>query len=169
MITHKLFVSCRYNRISNGDYCKCMCLYSNECEIPELSNILDFTVVFTPPPFSPEIVPAVFHVCPFSCILFGLRATPKTKAVKSFIFHGIARLRTARTCIRHRLSRRGANTHCKGLHCWIQRMMARISLLLACVRRRRGVRCLTTQLTIHSNKGMIWEPGLAARTSQHER
>ena len=42
----------RYNRISNGDYCKCMCLYSNDCEISELSNILDVTVVFTPPPFS---------------------------------------------------------------------------------------------------------------------
>ena len=82
----------RYNRISNGDYCKCMSLYSNECEIPELSNILDFTVVFTLPPFFPDIFPAVFHVCPFSCILFGLRATPKTKAVKSLICHSIARL-----------------------------------------------------------------------------
>ena len=65
----------RDNRISNGDYCKCMCLYSNECEIPELSNILDFTVVFTPPLFFPEISPAVFNVCPFSGILFGLRAS----------------------------------------------------------------------------------------------
>ena len=89
----------RYNRISNGDYCKCMCLYSNnECEIPELSNILDFTVVFTLPPFSPEIFPAVFHVCPFSGNLFGLRATPKTKEVKSIISHSIP---TA--CIRYRL------------------------------------------------------------------
>ena len=93
----------RYNRISNGDYSKCMCLYSNECEIPELSNILDFTVVFTPPPFSPEIVPAVFHVCPFRGILFGLRATPKSKEVKSFIIHSIARLHTPPACIRYRL------------------------------------------------------------------
>ena len=93
----------RYNRISNGDYCKCMCLYSNECEIPELSNILDFTVVFTLPPFFPEIFTAVFHVCPFSGILFGLRATPKTKEVKSFIFHSIARLRTPTACIRYSL------------------------------------------------------------------
>ena len=63
---------------------------------------------------------------------------------------------------------RGANTHCKGLHCWIQRMLARIRHLLAGVRRRRGVRCLTIQLTIHSNKGMMWAPGLTARASQHE-
>ena len=63
---------------------------------------------------------------------------------------------------------RGANTHCKGLHCWIQRMLARIRHLLAGVRRRRGVRCRTIQLTIHSNKGMMWAPGLAARASQHE-
>ena len=32
--------------------------------------------------------------------------------------------------------RRGASTHCKGLHCWIQRMLARIRHLLADVRRR---------------------------------
>ena len=79
------------------------CLYSNECEIPELSNIMDFTVEFTPPPFFPEICPAVFHVCPFSGILFGLRAIPKTKEVKSFIFHSIARLRTTPACIHYRL------------------------------------------------------------------
>ena len=32
--------------------------------------------------------------------------------------------------------RRGASTHCKGLHCWVQRMLARIRHLLAGVRRR---------------------------------
>ena len=32
--------------------------------------------------------------------------------------------------------RRCANSHCKGLHCWIQRMLARIRHLLAGVRRR---------------------------------
>ena len=62
-----------------------------------------FTVVFTLPPFSPENFPAVFHVCPFSGVLFGLRATTKTKEVKSFIFHSIARLRTPTACIRYRL------------------------------------------------------------------
>ena len=86
----------RYNRISNGDYCKYMCLYSIECEIPELSNILDFTVAFTPPPFSPEIVPAVFHVCPFSGILFyrlyipsqteGFLATPTATQVGHYLY-----------------------------------------------------------------------------------
>ena len=96
----------RYNRISNGDYCKSMCLYCNECEIPELSNILDFTVVFTPPPFFAAIFPAVFDVCPISGLFFGLRATPKTKEVKSFIFHSIARLRrppASPACIRYRV------------------------------------------------------------------
>ena len=90
MITHKLFVLClimlsylRYNRISNGEYCKCMCLYSNECDIPELSNILDFTVVFTLPPFFPEISPAVFHVCPLSGILACARH-PKQRSSHSF-------------------------------------------------------------------------------------
>ena len=64
---------------------------------------------------------------------------------------------------------RGANTYCKGLHCRNQRLVARVRHLLAGVRRRRGVRCLTIQLTIHSNnKGMMWAPGLAARASQHE-
>ena len=32
--------------------------------------------------------------------------------------------------------RRGANSHCNGSHCWIQRMLARIRHLLAGVRRR---------------------------------
>ena len=82
------------------------CIYFSsidECEIPELSNILDFSVVFTPPPFFPENVPTVFHVCPFSSILFGLRATPKTKEVNSFIVHSIARLRMPPASIRYRL------------------------------------------------------------------
>ena len=68
--------------------------------MPELSNILDVTVIFTPPPFSPEMFSAVFHVCPISGILFGLRATPKTKEVNPFIFHS---LRSPPACIRHRL------------------------------------------------------------------
>ena len=63
---------------------------------------------------------------------------------------------------------RGANIHCKGFHCWIQRMLARIRHRLAGVRHRPGERCLTIQLTIPSNTVMMWTPGLAARVSQHE-
>ena len=51
----------------------------------------------------PANFPAVFHVCPISGLLFGLHATPKTKEVKSFIFHSIARLRTPPACIRYRV------------------------------------------------------------------
>ena len=53
--------------------------------------------------------------------------------------------------------RRGANSHCKGLHCWIQRMLARIRHLLACVRRRGCT--MSNDRSIHSNKGMVWALG----------
>ena len=36
--------------------------------------------------------------------------------------------------------RRSANTHCKGLYCWIQRMLARIRHLLAGVQRTHNGR-----------------------------
>ena len=81
-----------------------MCLYYIECEIPELSNILDCTVVFAPPPFSPEFFLLYFtfaHSAVF--YLACARATPKTKEVKSFNCHRIARLRTPPACIRYRL------------------------------------------------------------------
>ena len=51
--------------------------------------------------------------------------------------------------------RRGANSHCKGLH-WIQRMLARIRHLLARVH-RRGVYDVKrySYRSIYSNKGMM--------------
>ena len=75
----------RYNRISNGDYCKCMCLYSNECEIPELSNILDFTVVLPQPPVFPEIFPLFFTFAIQRYFIWLARDT-QTEEVKSLIF-----------------------------------------------------------------------------------
>ena len=41
--------------------------------------------------FSRQFVQLYFSFCPISGLLFGLRATPKTGEVKSFIFHSIAR------------------------------------------------------------------------------
>ena len=54
-----------------------------------------------------------------------------------------------------RTARRGANSHCKGLH-WIQRMLARIRHLLARVH-RRGVYDVKrySYRSIYSNKGMM--------------
>ena len=52
---------------------------------------------------------------------------------------------------------RGANRHCKGLHCWIQRILARIRHLLAFVRRRGCT--MSNDRSIHSNKGLMWATG----------
>ena len=50
--------------------------------------------------------------------------------------------------------RRDASTHCKGLLCCIQRMLARIRHILAGVR-RRGVSNDTATVTIHINKCLM--------------